>query len=294
MVKFHISVTIEEELLDFVESFHLENVCKSVRRPTTREYGHFCAAQEKNLNPDDKNYHNKLYVINAIQAFVRRVDVEGRNHILINTSEDWWSANIINPLIEFCYFDHGLVERNVVQSTPSRNRRNRDRTMEVRVQSGNKPDFHLVDSPQLMCGEIKKDDNFMTDHKNTCKLQQEMADELEFVFNNLEKDCQRIIMNIESTGYKIQKRRVGIYIMRVLGDGVYLSGEIDNFEIPTILNDLDKLIEGIIKILRSKLRFEESIKRLNDVEATDSSSSSSVSDFPGRIIRATNHSNKHN
>ncbi|CAG8715533.1 11671_t:CDS:2, partial [Acaulospora morrowiae] len=36
------------------------------------------------------------------------------------------------------------------------------------------------------------------------------------------------ITEIEATGYNIQKKRVGIYIMRVLKDGVYLGTEIDN------------------------------------------------------------------
>ncbi|CAG8727071.1 10976_t:CDS:2 [Dentiscutata erythropus] len=40
--------------------------------------------------------------------------------------------------------------------------------------------------------------------------------------------------------------------MCILGDGVYLSAEVDNFEIPIILKNINRLIEGIIKILKSK------------------------------------------
>lgn len=50
------------------------------------------------------------------------------------------------------------------------------------------------------------------------------------------------------------EKRVGIYVMRVLGSGVYLGVEIDSFEIPTILQDIDKLIDGIQKVLTSKVR----------------------------------------
>ncbi|CAJ0764597.1 5583_t:CDS:2 [Entrophospora sp. SA101] len=170
--------------------------------------------------------------------------------------------------------------------------------MKVRVQSGNKPDFHLVESPQLMCGEIKKDDDLVTDQQNTGKLLQELSDELEFAFGSLPKDQQQIIMEIEATGYKIQKKRVGIYVMRVLGSGVYLGNEIDSFEIPTILQDIDKLIDGIQKVLTSKVRFEESVKRIEiGKKAVGSSfprlaSNLSVSNLPGKFIRATNHTPK--
>lgn len=76
---------------------------------------------------------------------MRQVDVYG---VSLNTSEDWWSANVINLLFEFCYFDQGLVERNVVPSISSRDCRNRERDsiMEVRTKSGNKPDSHLTES----------------------------------------------------------------------------------------------------------------------------------------------------
>ncbi|CAJ0642985.1 15023_t:CDS:10 [Entrophospora sp. SA101] len=295
MAKCHINLAIDKDLWDFVESFRIHNVCKYVRRPTIREYKNYCASKELNLDPDiDEQYHHKIYVVNAIQAFIRRVDIYGRNHIILSTSEDWWSANINNPLIEFCYFDQG----NVVQSIPSRDRRNRENLMKVRVQSGNKPDFHLVESPQLMCGEIKKDDDLVTDQQNTGKLLQELSDELEFAFGSLPKDQQQIIMEIEATGYKIQKKRVGIYVMRVLGSGVYLGNEIDSFEIPTILQDIDKLIDGIQKVLTSKVRFEESVKRIEiGKKAVGSSfprlaSNLSVSNLPGKFIRATNHTPK--
>ncbi|PKY62971.1 hypothetical protein RhiirA4_490526 [Rhizophagus irregularis] len=132
--------------------------------------------------------------------------------------------------------------------------------MEVRIKSGNKPDFHLPKLPQLMCGEIKREDDLKTDQQNT--VLQELSDELEFVFGSLPKDRQQVIMEIEATGYKIQKKRVGIYVICVLWDGVYLGTEIDNFEIPTILRDIDKLMDGIQKVLISKVRFEESVKRI--------------------------------
>ncbi|CAH1766860.1 555_t:CDS:2, partial [Entrophospora sp. SA101] len=258
MAKCHINLAIDKDLWDFVESFPIQhNVCKYVRRPTIREYKNYCASKELNLDPDiDEQYHHKIYVVNAIQAL------------------------------------------NVVQSIPSRDRRNRENLMKVRVQSGNKPDFHLVESPQLMCGEIKKDDDLVTDQQNTGKLLQELSDELEFAFGSLPKDQQQIIMEIEATGYKIQKKRVGIYVMRVLGSGVYLGNEIDSFEIPTILQDIDKLIDGIQKVLTSKVRFEESVKRIEiGKKAVGSSfprlaSNLSVSNLPGKFIRATNHTPK--
>ncbi|CAG8615288.1 7686_t:CDS:10 [Paraglomus brasilianum] len=297
MAKCYINLTTNKDLWDFVESFRIHNVCKYVHRPTINEYKNYCASKELNLDLNtDEQYHNKIYVINAIQAFIRRVDVYGRNHVSLSASEDWWSANIINPLIEFCYFDQG----NVVPSIPSRDRRNRERDsiMEVRIKSGNKPDFHLTESPRLMCGEIKREDDLKTDQKNTGKLLQELSDELELVFGSLPKNQQQVIMEIEATGYKIQKKRVGIYVMRVLGNGVYLGVEIDNFEIPTILQDIDKLIDAIQKVLISKVRFEESVKRIEITKrvvypsSPGLASNLSVSDLPGKIIRATSHSPK--
>ncbi|CAI2190013.1 12359_t:CDS:2 [Funneliformis geosporum] len=148
--------------------------------------------------------------------------------------------------------------------------------MEERVQLGNKPDFHLKESPQLMCGEIKSDNDIKTDHFNTGKLLQELSDELEFVF----------------------EKRVGIYVMRVLGNGVYLGVEVDNFEIPTILQNIDKLVDGIQKVLISKVRFEESVKRVEITKKAIYPSSPELvsnlpmSNLPGKIIRATNHSPK--
>ncbi|CAJ0752716.1 11501_t:CDS:10, partial [Entrophospora sp. SA101] len=187
-------------------------------------------------------------------------------------------------------YHHKIYVVNAIQAL--------ENLMKVRVQSGNKPDFHLVESPQLMCGEIKKDDDLVTDQQNTGKLLQELSDELEFAFGSLPKDQQQIIMEIEATGYKIQKKRVGIYVMRVLGSGVYLGNEIDSFEIPTILQDIDKLIDGIQKVLTSKVRFEESVKRIEiGKKAVGSSfprlaSNLSVSNLPGKFIRATNHTPK--
>jgi hypothetical protein len=78
--------------------------------------------------------------------------------------------------------------------------------MQVRVQSGNKPDFHLMGSPQLMCGEIKRGNDLKTNQLNTGKLLQELSDELEYVFSNLPKDKQQVITEIEATGYKIQSK----------------------------------------------------------------------------------------
>ncbi|PKY52252.1 hypothetical protein RhiirA4_427057 [Rhizophagus irregularis] len=164
-------------------------------------------------------------------AFVRRVDV-------LNASEDWWSANIINILIEFCYFDLG------------------ERDSEVRIKSGNKPDFHLIKSPQLMRGEIKREDDLKTDQQNTAL--QELSDELEFVF----------------------EKRVGIYVIHILGNGVYFGTEIDNFEIPTILRDIDKLIDGIQKVLISKVRFEESVKSIEIAKKVVYPSSPEICQYP--------------
>ncbi|CAG8739609.1 606_t:CDS:2, partial [Acaulospora morrowiae] len=183
---------------------------------------------------------------------------------------------ILDPDIDEQYY-HKIYVINVIQalnvvpSIPSRDRRNRGNSMEVRVQSGNKPGFHLMESPQLMCGEIKRGDDLKTDQLNTGKLLQELSDELEYVFKN----------------------RVGIYVMRVLGNGVYLGSEVDNFEIPTILQDIDKLIDGIQKVLISKVRFEESVKCIEITKkVVYPSSPRLVSDLPGKIVRATNHSPK--
>ncbi|CAB4446728.1 unnamed protein product [Rhizophagus irregularis] len=213
MAKCHINLAINKDLWDFVELFCI------------------------------------TYVINAIQAFVRRVDV-------LNASEDWWSANIINILIEFCYFDLG------------------ERDSEVRIKSGNKPDFHLIKSPQLMRGEIKREDDLKTDQQNTAL--QELSDELEFVFGSLPKDRQ-VIMEIEVTGYKFKVNKL---VMLVLWNGVYFGTEIDNFEIPTILRDIDKLIDGIQKVLISKVRFEESVKSIEIAKKVVYPSSPEICQYP--------------
>ncbi|CAG8547616.1 7090_t:CDS:2 [Cetraspora pellucida] len=62
----------EVHYYEIIEQWHLGQV--------VIEYNHYCATQELKLNPAiDENYHHKLYVVNAIQAFVRRVDVDGHD-----------------------------------------------------------------------------------------------------------------------------------------------------------------------------------------------------------------------
>lgn len=66
--------------------------------------------------------------------------------------------------------------------------------------------------------ERSRDDDLKTVQQNTGKLLLEFSDESEFVFGSLPKDRQEGIMEIEAIGYKIQKKQVGIYVMRVLGN----------------------------------------------------------------------------
>ncbi|KAI8999168.1 hypothetical protein BC832DRAFT_541998 [Gaertneriomyces semiglobifer] len=94
-----------------------------------------------------------------------------------------------------------------------------------------------------------------------------MADELESCHDRLAAGNKRKITEIESTGYLCMGKRVEIFNMRVLGNGVYLAGQVGEFTVPVFLKDIRLLINAITTILVSKLRYLESARILSDLES---------------------------